>query len=139
DDEIAELVAEHTRSGRVRLWGYADNPGAIYAGSDVFVFPTWEEGGPQVTYEAAGCGLPVITTPMGAARLVEHERTGLVVAPGSPGQLATAIRRLADDIEARHAYGAAARAAASAVTYERVGADRARLVRQVLRARREGL
>lgn len=136
DDEIAELVESHTRSGRVRLWGYADNPGEVYAGSDVFVFPTWEEGGPQVTYEAAGCGLPVITTPMGAARLVEHERTGLVVDPGSPDQIATAIRRLAEDVETRLAYGAAARAAAASFTYDRVGADRADLLRRALRTRR---
>ncbi|NTW42499.1 MAG: glycosyltransferase family 4 protein, partial [Cellulomonadaceae bacterium] len=138
DDEIAELVDEHARSGRVRLWGYADNPGAIYAGSDVFVFPTWEEGGPQVTYEAAGCGLPVITTPMGAARLVVHERTGLLVDPGSPDQIAAALRLLADDAAARRRYAAAARSAADRFTYERVGAERASLVRQALWARREG-
>ena len=88
DDEIRELVDAHTRSGRVRLAGYVDNPAALYAESDVFVFPTWEEGGPQVTYEAAACGLPVVTTPMGAARLVEDGRTGVVVEPGSVAQIA---------------------------------------------------
>ncbi|MFI2753391.1 glycosyltransferase family 4 protein [Cellulomonas sp. P22] len=136
DAEVAGLVEQHTRSGRVRLWGYADNPGAVFAGSDLFVFPTWEEGGPQVTYEAAGCGLPVITTPMGAARLVEHERTGLVVDPGSPDQIAAAVRRLADDVATRHAYAAAARAAAARFTYERVGAARAELLRGALSAHR---
>ena len=99
DDEIRELVDTHTRSGRVRLAGYVENPAALYAGSDVFVFPTWEEGGPQVTYEAAACGLPVVTTPMGAARLVEDGRTGVVVEPGSVAQIASAIRALADDAQ----------------------------------------
>ena len=88
DDEIRELVDAHARSGRVRLAGYVENPAALYSGSDVFVFPTWEEGGPQVTYEAAACGLPVVTTPMGAARLVEDGRTGVVVEPGSVAQIA---------------------------------------------------
>ncbi|NMR21343.1 glycosyltransferase family 4 protein [Cellulomonas fimi] len=135
DDEIAGLVESYTGSGRVRLWGYVDNPGGVYAGSDVFVFPTWEEGGPQVTYEAAGCGLPVITTPMGAARLVEHERTGLLIDPGSPRQIADAIRTLAGDASARHAYGTAARAAAASFTYGRVGSERADLLREILRVR----
>lgn len=136
DDEIAALVEAATRSGRVRLWGYADNPGSIYAGSDAFVFPTLEEGGPQVTYEAAGCGLPVVTTPMGAARLVADRRTGLVVAPSSPDAIAAALRTLAEDDETRSSYAAAARAAAADFTYDRVGARRAELLRGTLHAAR---
>lgn len=135
DDEIRDLVDKHTRSGRVRLAGYVENPAALYAGSDVFVFPTWEEGGPQVTYEAAACGLPVVTTPMGAARLVEDGRTGVVVEPGSVAQIASAIRLLADDTETRRSYAAAAQAAAARFTYGRVGAQRAELLRGALRAR----
>ncbi|WP_307489149.1 glycosyltransferase [Cellulomonas humilata] len=138
DDEIRELVDAHTRSGRVRLAGYVENPAALYAGSDVFVFPTWEEGGPQVTYEAAACGLPVVTTPMGAARLVEDGRTGVVVEPGSVAQLASAIRLLADDAEIRRTYAAAAQAAAARFTYGRVGAQRAELLRGALHARAVG-
>jgi glycosyltransferase involved in cell wall biosynthesis len=129
DDEIRSLVDEHTRSGRVRLSGYVENPAELYAGSDVFVFPTWEEGGPQVTYEAAACGLPVVTTPMGAARLVADGVTGLVVEPGSVAQIAAAIQLLADDPTTRLGYGAAARTAAGAFTYRRVGAQRAALLR----------
>jgi glycosyltransferase involved in cell wall biosynthesis len=134
DPEIAGLVDRHVRTGRVRLHGYADNPGAVYRGSDVFVFPTLEEGGPQVTYEAAGCGLPVITTPMGAARLVEHGRTGLVVDPGAPEQLADALRLLALDESARVTYAAAAQQAAGRFTYGTVGAERARLLAQARRS-----
>jgi len=136
DDEIADRVERQVRTGRVRLHGYEDNPAVVYGGSDVFVFPTLEEGGPQVTYEAAGCGLPVITTPMGAARLVEDGRTGLVVDPAAPDQLAAAITRLAQDGDVRRTYGAAAREAAAGFTYGAVGAQRADLLRQVLDARR---
>lgn len=133
DPEIADLVAEHVATGRVRLHGYAANPAAVYRGSDVFVFPTLEEGGPQVTYEAAGCGLPVVTTPMGAARLVEHGRTGLVVPPADPRALAGAIRALADDAAARRAYGLAAQEAAAGFAYDRVGARRGAQLTPLLR------
>lgn len=135
DHEIRELVDAHTRSGRVRLSGYVDNPAELYAGSDVFVFPTWEEGGPQVTYEAAACGLPIVTTPMGAARLVADGRTGMVVEPGSVAQITAAIQLLADNPETRRTWGAAAAAAAAEFTYAKVGAQRAELLRAVLHAR----
>lgn len=135
DEEIRPLVDRHVAGGRVRLAGYVDNPAVLYASSDVFVFPTWEEGGPQVTYEAAACGLPVVTTPMGAARLVEDGRTGLVVPAGAPDRLAQALDSLARDAATRRAYATAAREAAAAFTYPRVGAQRAALLRDVLRAR----
>jgi glycosyltransferase involved in cell wall biosynthesis len=91
----------------------------------VFVFPTFEEGGPKVTYEAAGCGLPVVTTPMGAGQIIKDRVNGLVVAPGDVQALASAIRMLADSAEARRVYGARARADAAQYTYEAVARDRA--------------
>lgn len=137
DDEVEELVAHHVATGRVRLAGFVANPAEAYAAADVFVFPTLEEGGPQVTYEAAGCGLPVITTPMGAARLVENGRSGIVVDPGEPSQLAHALRTLAGDTSMREAYGIAAREAAQRFTYAEVGARRAAMLTGRLTARPE--
>ncbi len=87
-----------------------------------------------MTYEAAGCGLPVVTTPMGAARLVEDGRTGLVVPPASPTKIAEALRLLAEDHALRAACGAAAKQAAAEFDYGLVGARRARLLREALDA-----
>lgn len=133
DDEIADLVRRHTNSGSVRTLGYVANPSAIYRSSHVFVFPTLEEGGPQVTYEAAGCGLPIITTPMGAARLVETGRNGIVVNPADVGQLATALRLLADQPGVRAQYAEAAEADAQKFAYPVVGARRAERLLSLLR------
>lgn len=132
DSEIAELVERHRRGGRVRVWGYAPKPGPLYASADVFVFPTLEEGGPQVTYEAAGFGLPVVTTSMGAARLVEDGRTGLIVPPASPERIAAALQSLADHPERRASLGRAAAAAAESFSYDKVGASRAQMLRRLL-------
>ena len=134
DDEIADLVERHARSGSVRALGYVPNPALVYRSSDVFVFPTLEEGGPQVTYEAAGCGLPVITTPMGAARLVETGRNGIVVDPADAEQIAAALRLLAGQPEIRARYAAAARADAHEFAYPLVGAKRASQLRSLLAA-----
>lgn len=133
DAEIAPRVESAVRSGRVRLAGYVENPAAVYASSDVFVFPTHEEGGPQVTYEAAGCGLPVITTPMGAARVVVDGANGRVVEAGAADQLEAALRDVAAQPAVRTRWGSAARAAAAAFTYDVVGAGRAELLRSLSR------
>lgn len=123
--DYREQVEPHFGRNGIRHLDYVEDIGALYRSCDFFVFPTLEEGGPQVTYEAAGCGLPIITTPMGAARLVEDGVTGLIVPPGDPAALAEAIRRLAADRPARERMGAAARAAAEKFRYDIVGRQRA--------------
>lgn len=129
DDEVADLVESHVRSGSVRAVGQVSNPTDIYRSSNVFVFPTLEEGGPQVTYEAAGCGLPVITTRMGAARLVVTGRNGIVVDAGAADQIAAALRLMAHQPELRARYADAALSDALEYAYPRVGAIRADTLR----------
>jgi len=135
EDAIAELVDLHAKDGRVRLTGHVRDVGAKYRSADIFVFPTLEEGGPQVTYEAAGCGLPIITTPMGAARLVEDGSSGIIVAPGNQEQLTAALRTLGNDPALRARYGEAARARAAAFDYRHVGLARGRQLAQIARRR----
>ena len=65
----------------IRLIKYEFDLGRLYKSADVFVFPSLAEGDPQVTYEAAGCGLPVIATPMGNAQIIRDGVNGLVVSP----------------------------------------------------------
>ncbi|WP_375422891.1 glycosyltransferase [uncultured Friedmanniella sp.] len=136
--ELRSMVAAHERKGSVQAIGFRRDVAALFHSADVFVFPTLEEGGPQVTYEAAGCGLPVITTPMGAARLIESERNGLVVEPGSVAQLADAISSLAGQPELRTEYGAEARRGAQRFAYEVVAADRCRQLVGVSRSHVHG-
>ena len=51
----------------------------------------------------------MIATPVGGvSELVQHERTGLVVAPGSVADLADAIERIATDDELRESLAARA-------------------------------
>ena len=123
DPSLAARVRALEAAGVVRNIGYVADVDAVYRASDVFILPTHEDGGPQVTYEAAITGLPVITTPMGAARLVDAE-TGIVVPAGDVGALAKAIRTLADDPALREKLGAQARARAADFDYALVGKRR---------------
>ncbi len=71
---------------------------------DVYCLPcVWSrdndvDGLPQMLMEALACGLPVISTRLvGIPDLIVHERTGLLVEPQDPAQLADAIERLFQD------------------------------------------
>jgi len=128
---LAPRVHGAVASGRVRHLPYVTDTNRLYRSADFFVFPTFEEGGPQVTYEAAGCGLPIITTPAGAARLVVDGQSGYIVSPGSVEALVAAMGRLAADPEARRRLGAAAATGARRFDYRIVGRERADAMRRV--------
>jgi glycosyltransferase involved in cell wall biosynthesis len=77
----------------------------------VFAAPSEYEGGPGFVYlEAMACGLPAIAcSGSGAAEIIRHGETGLLVPPQDPDALASALCRLLDDPEERRAMGLRAR------------------------------
>ena len=77
-----------------------DRVGDLYARADVFCLPSFAEGVPTVLMEAMAMELPVVATRiMGIPELVEHERSGLLVSPARPDELADALRRVLTDRE----------------------------------------
>ena len=60
------------------------------------------DGIPNVLLESMAMGVPVVATHISAIpELVETEKTGLLVAPGQPRQLAQAMLRMLTDTEFR--------------------------------------
>ncbi len=57
--------------------GFLKNPETVYKKASIFVFPSLEEGGAKVTYEAMASGLPLIAT----------ENSGSVMRDGIDGFL----------------------------------------------------
>ncbi|MEW6557427.1 MAG: glycosyltransferase family 4 protein [Elusimicrobiota bacterium] len=57
---------ERMRNGRVIFAGKINKVEKYYQDADLFVFPTYREGLPNVVLEAMSFGLPVISTPVGA-------------------------------------------------------------------------
>lgn len=110
--EMAEPLRHAIASERVRHIPFTLDLARHYREADVFLFPTLEEGAPLVCYEAASFGLPIVTGPMGAARLVEHGSNGMIVDPHDQGALVAALRSLASDRSQLAAMSAAAREAA---------------------------
>lgn len=87
---------------------------AVYAASDLYVWPAVNEAYGMALLEAQATGLPVVAGAVGGVGgIVAHDRTGLLVAPRDAGALAQAAAILLDDPERRTAMSrAAARKAA---------------------------
>ena len=95
--------------------------------------PSLEEGGPQVTYEAAAYGLPIIASPMGASRMGELGDCVILVDPEDTDAMASALARLAESEEERATWGARARAAVQKYDWPLVGMDRTRKLDEMFR------
>ncbi len=69
--------------------------GRFYDQADIFINASWLDNMPVSILEAFASGTPVVTTaPEGIRYLVEHERTGLLCAPGDWQALAENVTRL---------------------------------------------
>lgn len=115
----------------IKVLGFEKDMRAVYANADIFVMPTHEEGGPQVTYEAAAAGLPIITTPMGAARLVVDGETGLIVPAGDVGALTEAMRKMAAEPTLRKKLADNALQEIDYFNYENISVRKARIFKKI--------
>lgn len=78
--------------------------------SDIFVFPSWHEGLPNVVKEASACALPIIASNVGGIpEIIGDGQNGILVPPRNRGALLAAMRRLASDSDLRAKLGHAAR------------------------------
>lgn len=78
--------------------------------ADVFILPSSVEGMPISILEAMRSSLPIITTAVsGIPEVIEHDRSGVFIKPGSPPEIARAVLRLRRDEALRTRLGHAAR------------------------------
>lgn len=85
---------------RIRLHGYVAHPelGERYRAAHAFLHVSLTEGLPQVLFEAAAAGIPIVATDVGGvADAVAHGERALLVPPRDARAAAEAIQRLAAD------------------------------------------
>jgi glycosyltransferase involved in cell wall biosynthesis len=95
-----------------------------YARCAALVLASRQETAPMAVTEAMAAGKPVVATRVGGLQdLVEDERSGLLVAPGDPEDLARRIVDLLSDASLRRRMGRRARELADRFRVERVAAQ----------------
>ena len=78
---------------------------------DLFVFPTFREAMGLTVLEAMAAGRPIIATDDAAIpELITHDQEGILIHPGDPDLIATAILTLLKDHARAQRYAQAARA-----------------------------
>ena len=90
--ELEARARTNQVADRVRFLGHRDDVPAVLAGADIFVLPSRSEAFPNAIVEAMMSGLPVVASSVGGIpELVDEGRTGRLVPPGDPVQLAAAV------------------------------------------------
>jgi glycosyltransferase involved in cell wall biosynthesis len=92
----------------IRVVGFVRDPENYLSQGTVHVFPSQWEGSAKVTYEAAACALPQITT-REAGDVVRDGIEGIIVKPGDVNAIAAALEHLYRHPEIVEQKGTAAR------------------------------
>jgi glycosyltransferase involved in cell wall biosynthesis len=110
---LEDLVREAAGDERIVFHGPVLQTETIdfYHRATVMIFPSvWPEPFGMPTAEAMACGLPVVSTHSGGIpEIVEHGRTGILVARGDAEELARAIGQVIDNPARAAAMGEAGR------------------------------
>lgn len=109
---IRDEIAASPLGQRLQWIGQRADVGRFYAAADVVVYAaTAPEGLPTVLLEAMAYARPVVATAIGGALdMVADGRTGLLIPPDDPSNLAAAISQLLSDPNQRLALAAAGQA-----------------------------
>jgi glycosyltransferase involved in cell wall biosynthesis len=106
-EEAKPFLKEFWRDN-IRVIGFVRDPENYLSQSTVHVFPSQWEGSAKVTYEAAACALPQITT-REAGDVVRNGIEGIIVKPGDVDAIAAALDHLYGHPEIVEQMGTAAR------------------------------
>ena len=120
DQELFEELAEHNGvRGHIIFAGSTREIVKYYAAADCLVMPARGEAFGLVVAEAAACGVPLITTAIGAAdELVEDGVSGFVVTQ-NPEEIAGCLDHLAADPGLRERMGRMAHQKALVLSWDR--------------------
>ena len=107
---LEELSRKLGITETVRFVGFVEDLAVVYSCASLVVLASRSEGLPGAILEASAYGVPAVATAVsGTPEIVLPERTGLLVEPDDPEQLARAIARLLSDENLRERLGRAAR------------------------------
>jgi glycosyltransferase involved in cell wall biosynthesis len=135
-DKIRALARAQGLAARIQLLGPRPDALDLMRRAGIYVQPSYFEALGLALQEAMFTGCPAIGTRAGGIpELVEHERTGLLVEPGQPAQMAKALEALMSSAALRAQYGrqSAASIIERGMTAERMVANHVQLYESILR------
>lgn len=105
--EIKTIIEEHPQI--VHL-GFQEDIRPFLATADIFVFPSYREGFPNVVLQAAAMELPCIVSDInGSNEIIEQEVNGLIVPVKDTEKLQAAMEQLQNDTDKRRLLASNAR------------------------------
>jgi UDP-glucose:(heptosyl)LPS alpha-1,3-glucosyltransferase len=118
-EHYAAVAHELGVEAHVRFLGLRAEPERLYQAADIFVSPSAHETFSLAAFEAAACGLPVVSTRVGAVgELIRDGESGFLVERTSD-DVARTLAALSKDAELRAQMGEAALRQALSFTWER--------------------
>lgn len=109
EKEIRAFVLEGIYAERMRMIGFCENLPSLMKRADMLVAPSWYEGHPNVSIEAAAAGCPLVVSDIPAHRGWLADDSALFAPPDDPHAFANAIRKVLDEPEAAQKRAARAR------------------------------
>ena len=98
--ELNEKIVGERFSSRIFFHGAVANNYCKYYGKDLVLLSTHTEGIPNIIFEAAQFGLPVIVSNVGGVgEIIQHDKNGLLVDRNNPYALAEALSKVIRDNE----------------------------------------
>lgn len=138
ESDIESFVKPYFTDSTIEFIPFQKDPNnlkILFQEADVFIFPSLEEGSPLVTYAALGAGLPCLVSPMGGGGVIRHEMDGYVFDPHDEKSWVKAIQKLCNEDDYRNKLANTAREHAHEFLWDKVGAQRSRLLRDKLQIR----
>lgn len=94
-DYLRKFVEENYLSSKVFFLGFRDDVNKLYSVSDIFFFPSYQEGLPVSLMEAMASGLPVVCSNIrGNIDLIEDSRGGYIKKPNDIEGFVNALNTL---------------------------------------------
>jgi glycosyltransferase involved in cell wall biosynthesis len=109
EQELQAEIAATGHADRIRLLGFCANVSGLMKRADVLAAPSWFEGHPNVSTEAAAAGCPLVVSDIPAHRAWLDQDAALFAPPGDARALAAAILQTLDDPAAARARAVHAR------------------------------
>jgi glycosyltransferase involved in cell wall biosynthesis len=89
---LSQLIKDKGLEKSIYLAGYVQGASEYIKGFDIFALPSIKEGLPYTLLEAGYAGLPVIATTVGGIpEIIEDMKSGILIQPRKPSEIAHAV------------------------------------------------